>query len=196
MAAIQKYKKLDSGIPRLSNAQKFQRVIKRTFSKDLFVGLFIVLKQMIFFKRHTLDYPKEKFELSSRYRALHKLLRLLGSGNSRCISCGLCEQICISNCIRIESQKDENGRKQSISYDINLGRCIYCGFCAEVCPELAIVHGNDYENSSEQRAHFTEKDQLLTPLDEFLNGKQKEFTGYGSLSVDADDKIKQTPLSY
>ena len=192
----QNYIQIDSKIPRLSRYEKFEQVIKRTFSKDLFVGLWIVLKQMLFFKCHTLDYPKEKFELSSRYRALHKLLRLLGSGNSRCISCGLCEQICISDCIRIESNKDENGRKQSIKYDINLGRCIYCGFCAEVCPELAIVHGNDYENSSEQRAHFTEQDQLLTPLDEFLQGKQQEFTGYGSLSVDANDKIKKTPLKY
>lgn len=195
---MSKYIKIDNKIKRLTPFEKFLQVIDRTFSKDLFVGLAIVIKRMLFFKKekHTLSYPNEKYEMSTRYRALHKLMRLLESGLNRCISCGLCEKICISECIRIETKKGEDGRKEIVDYSINLNRCIYCGFCAEVCPELAIVHGNDYENASEQRIHYTDKSTLLTPLDEFLAGKQTEFTGYGSPSKDADDKIKKTPLSY
>jgi len=94
----------------------------------------------------------------------------------------------------METKIDENSRKAVNEYTINMGRCIFCGYCAEVCPELAIVHGGRYENSSEQRAHFSLKEDILTPFDQ-LN-QQTEFAGFGSVSPDADEKIKKTPLSY
>jgi NADH-quinone oxidoreductase subunit I len=96
----------------------------------------------------------------------------------------------------MDTFQDENGRKAIGEYSINLGRCIFCGYCAEVCPELAIVHGPRYENASEQRAHFAIKDDMLTPIDFLKAGKQKEFEGFGAISMDADSKIKQTPLAY
>jgi NADH-quinone oxidoreductase subunit I len=89
---------------------------------------------------------------------------------------------------------DENSRKAVPEYTINLGRCIFCGYCAEVCPELAIVHGGRYENTSEQRAHFALKDDMLTPLDRLK--QQKEFPGFGAVSPNADKLIKKTPLAY
>lgn len=175
---------------------KFKHVLKRTLNYELFVGLYIVFREMYKRNFHTLKYPLEKLEIGPRYRAIHKLLRLVESGNERCIGCGLCEKICISNCIRMNTDIDENGRKFVSEYTINFGRCIYCGFCAEVCPELAIVHGGEYENASEQRASFALKDDMLTPLDEFRANKQKEFQGYGSLSVNADKLIKKTPTAF
>ena len=178
-----------------SGWESFKRVVKRALKGELFVGLWIVFREMI--KKgntHTVSYPQEKLAIGPRYRAIHKLLRLLESGNERCIGCGLCEKICIANCIRIDTKIDENSRKDVLEYSINLGRCIFCGYCAEVCPELAIVHGGRYENASEQRAHFVLKDDLLTPID-FLKDQQ-EFEGFGSVSPDADKKIKQTPLAY
>lgn len=175
---------------------KFARVVKRAFRVELFVGLWIVLKEMVKFDIHTVQYPKEKLPIGPRYRAVHELLRLLESGNERCIGCGLCEKICISKCIRMDTFQDENGRKAVKEYTINLGRCIFCGYCAEVCPELAIVHGPRYENASEQRAHFVMKDDMLTPIDFLKAGKQREFEGYGAISKDADKNIKQTPLAY
>lgn len=175
---------------------RFARVVKRSLKLELFVGLWIVLKEMIKFDIHTVQYPKEKLPIGPRYRAVHELLRLLESGNERCIGCGLCEKICISKCIRMDTFQDENGRKAIGEYTINLGRCIFCGYCADVCPELAIVHGPRYENASEQRAHFVMKDDMLTPIDFLKAGKQKEFDGYGAISKDADKNIKQTPLAY
>lgn len=176
--------------------EQFKQVLRRTFSLELFRGLGIVFKEMVRFDIHTTQYPSEKLPISPRYRAVHELLRLLESGNERCIGCGLCEKICISNCIRMDTHQDENGRKAVSEYTINFGRCIFCGYCAEVCPELAIVHGGRYENSSEQRAHFALKDDMLTPIDLFREGKQKEFPGFGAPSPDADEKIKKTPLAY
>jgi NADH-quinone oxidoreductase subunit I len=175
---------------------RFARVVKRTLRVELFVGLWIVLKEMIKFDIHTVQYPKEKLPIGPRYRAVHELLRLLESGNERCIGCGLCEKICISKCIRMDTFQDENGRKAIGEYTINLGRCIFCGYCADVCPELAIVHGPRYENAGEQRAHFVMKDDMLTPIDFLKAGKQKEFEGFGAISADADKNIKQTPLAY
>ncbi|MDD3466409.1 MAG: NADH-quinone oxidoreductase subunit NuoI [Campylobacterales bacterium] len=175
---------------------RFARLVKRSLRVELFIGLWIVLKEMIKFDIHTVQYPKEKLPIGPRYRAVHELLRLLESGNERCIGCGLCEKICISKCIRMDTFQDENGRKAIGEYTINLGRCIFCGYCADVCPELAIVHGPRYENASEQRAHFVMKDDMLTPIDFLKAGKQKEFDGYGAISKDADKNIKQTPLAY
>lgn len=175
---------------------KLLQVLKRGVKGELFKGLWLVLREMIRFNIHTTQYPKEKLPLSPRYRAIHELLRLLESGNERCIGCGLCEKICISNCIRMETSYGEDGRKKVHEYTINFGRCIFCGFCAEVCPELAIVHGGRYENASEQRAHFGLKEDMLTPLDRFMSGNQGEFPGFGSLSPDADRRVKKTPLAY
>ncbi len=178
--------------------EKFKQVCKRAVKLELFVGLKVTFKMMIgaLFKDEmaTVQYPKEKLPISPRYRAIHKLLVLLESGNERCIGCGLCEKICISNCIRMDTRVDENSRKEVLEYTINMGRCIFCGYCAEVCPELAIVHGGRYENASEQRAHFTLKEDILTPFEQLNN--QVEFDGFGSVSVDADEKVKKTPLSY
>jgi len=175
----------------------FKRGFSRAIKGELLVGLKIVLVEM--FKRgntHTVSYPQEKLEMAPRYRAIHKLLRLQESGSDRCIGCGLCEKICIANCIRIETKLDKNSRKEVSQYTINFGRCIYCGYCAEVCPELAIVHSADYENASEQRAHYGLKEDMLTPLDEFKANKQQEFPGFGAISDDADSFVKKTPLAY
>lgn len=177
--------------------EQFKQVVARSVKGELFVGLWIVFREMI--KKDncaTIQYPFEKVPLSPRYRAIHKLLVLVESGNERCIGCGLCEKICIANCIRMDTKLGEDGRKKVSEYTINFGRCIFCGFCAEVCPELAIVHGDEYENASEQRAHFALKEDMLTPLDVFKANKQREYDGFGALSKEADQWVKKTPLAY
>jgi len=195
---IQTYKTLDVGKKPNCGWCEFRQVVKRTFKGELFVGLWVTMKAMIkaLFggDMHTVKYPFEKLPISPRYRAIHDMLRLLESGHYRCIGCGLCEKICISNCITMDTRYDENQRKEVSEYTINFGRCIFCGYCAEVCPELAIVHGQRYENASEQRAGFSLFEDMLTPIDK-LN-LQQEYDGFGAVSPDADDNIKQTPLAY
>ncbi len=176
--------------------EKFKRVVKRSLKGELFVGLWVVLREMIKFNIHTVQYPLEKMPIGPRYRAVHQMKRLWESGTERCIGCGLCEKICISNCIRMETRYDENQRKEVSEYSINLGRCIFCGYCAEVCPELAITHGGEYENCSEQREHFILYDDMLTPIDMVLNKQQKEFEGFGAVTPNEDARLKKTPLAY
>jgi len=194
----QNYITLDVGATPEGTMCKFKQVVKRTFKGELFVGLWVTLRNMskaLFMNdMHTVKYPFEKLPISPRYRAIHDMLRLLESGNYRCIGCGLCEKICISNCISMDTRYDEEQRKEVSEYTINFGRCIFCGYCAEVCPELAIVHGPRYENAAEQRAGFSLFDDMLTPIDK-LN-LQQEYDGYGAISPNADENIKKTPLAY
>jgi len=194
----QNYTKVDVGTKPETNMQKVRQAVTRAVKGELFVGLWVVMRNMLnaMFKNDmaTIKYPFEKMPISPRYRAIHDMLRLLESGDYRCIGCGLCEKICISNCISMDTRYDENQRKEVSEYTINFGRCIFCGYCAEVCPELAIVHGGRYENASEQRAGFSLFEDMLTPIDK-LN-LQQEYDGFGAVSPNADENIKQTPLAY
>jgi NADH-quinone oxidoreductase subunit I len=194
----QNYKMLDLDHTPITGWGQFKQVVSRTFKPELFVGLWVTFREMInaLFrgKMHTTQYPFEKLPISPRYRAIHEMLRLLESGHYRCIGCGLCEKICISNCITMDTRYDENQRKEVSEYTINFGRCIFCGYCAEVCPELAIVHGQRYETASEQRASFSLFEDMLTPIDK-LN-LQQEYQGFGAVSPNADENIKPTPLAY
>ncbi len=193
-----RYAQIDKRAPIKSGGDKFRRFLARTFNGELFVGLWVVLKNM--FKRggsHTLRYPMEKFVMPPRYRGVHKLMRLLESGSERCIGCGLCEKICVANCIAMETSLGADGRKKVDNYSINLGRCVYCGLCADVCPEIAIVHGCEYELASEQRAYYGFKEDLLIRGENLcLNGAVQEFAGYGSLDENAGARIKMTPNAY
>ena len=188
------YKEIDKRIKAKNNIEKITFFVKKTFDIDLFVGLWVVFREMIKKNNtHTIMYPFEKYELDGRYRGIHSLKRLLESGNERCIGCGLCEKICVSNCISMNTVLGEDGRKKVLDYSINLGRCVYCGLCADVCPEIAITFGHEYELASEQRTFFGTKKDFLASLD---LGSQKEFEGYGSLPKNADEMVKATPLGY
>ncbi|GMB95748.1 hypothetical protein NHP22001_03370 [Helicobacter sp. NHP22-001] len=187
----QNYKWLDPKKP----SPKLLDTLKTSFGLELFKGLGLTIKEF-FSKEVTIHYPMEVLPLSPRYRAVHHLQRLLESGSERCIGCGLCEKICTSNCIRIITHKGEDERKYIDSYTINLGRCIYCGLCAEVCPELAIVMGQRFENSSVQRSQFGGKAEFLTDIESAKNHTHQEFMGFGAPSTNANERLAQTPLDY
>ena len=189
-----KYILIDEKLKPKSAFDKFKYFIAATFKPDLLIGLKVTIKQMLFSKSHTLKYPMQKMELNARYRGIHKLLKFVESENERCIGCGLCEKICVSNCISMKTSLGEDGRKKVASYSINLSRCVHCGFCADVCPELAIVCGQEYEVASESRIIFGTKDEFLTK-DKFLKD-QSEFEGYGALPKNADSLIKKTPNAF
>lgn len=189
-----KYILIDEKLKPKSAFDKFKHFIAATFKPDLLIGLKVTIKQMLFSKSHTLKYPMQKMELNARYRGIHKLLKFVESENERCIGCGLCEKICVSNCISMKTSLGEDSRKKVASYSINLSRCVYCGFCADVCPELAIVCGQEYEVASGSRIIFGTKDEFLTK-DKFLKD-QSEFEGYGALPKNADSLIKKTPNAF
>ena len=71
-------------------------------------------------------------------------------GNTKCVSCQLCEFVCPPKAIRITPPGDSglkadrpNAEKMPLEFEINMLRCIYCGLCQEVCPEEAIFLQKD-----------------------------------------------------
>ncbi|AGF47044.1 NADH dehydrogenase I subunit I [Candidatus Kinetoplastibacterium desouzaii TCC079E] len=133
---------------------------------EFFKGMCLTGKY--FFKsKTTLIYPYEKTPTSPRFRGLHALRRY-PNGEERCIACKLCEAICPSMAISIESDERDDGSRRTTRYDIDLTKCIFCGFCEESCPVDSIVETHFYEYHGEKRGdlYFT-KEMLLAIGDKY-----------------------------
>jgi len=97
----------------------------------------------------TMQYPEQKWTLPPDYRGAPYLVKDQ-EGNTKCVSCQLCEFVCPPKAIRIlppgpaGSPDAGNVEKAPKEFDINMLRCIFCGFCQEVCPEEAIFLMKDY----------------------------------------------------
>ena len=74
---------------------------KTFFLTELFVGLWVTLRQFALRPNVTIQYPEEKTPQSPRYRGLHAQRRY-ANGQERCIACKLCEAVCPALAITIE----------------------------------------------------------------------------------------------
>ena len=114
------------------------------FGKGLLKGLSITIKRFLGPKIAE-GYPEEKPILPPRTRSSIAL------EPGKCISCGLCVNVCPNQVINLTSEKDENNKKVLKSYYMNIGRCLLCGLCTEVCPTSAIELSQEFENAVYQR---------------------------------------------
>ena len=113
-------------------------------------------------KKVTIEYPKEKQEPFPRYRGMQALLSDPETGELNCDACHLCETMCPSKCITVESSEGADGTKSLDDFTIDMARCIFCGFCEEVCPRAAIVMTPVYELSTfDKRDFFLTKEKLI-----------------------------------
>ena len=120
-------------------------------------GMRLTFKHM-FLPKWTMQSPDQldsdaEWTLSKRWRGTHRMA-VDENGKAKCVACGLCPQVCPSNCIRLVPGEDENGNRYPLIYEIDEFRCVFCGYCQEVCPEEAIHVGVHYENSEYSRAGF------------------------------------------
>jgi NADH-quinone oxidoreductase subunit I len=107
---------------------------------------------------YTVQYPDERLPLTERSRNLPFLVIDAQTDQVRCTACGLCAQMCPTQCIWIERAQDpETGRplRYPVQYMIDISVCMGCGFCAEYCPFGAIKMDNVYELASYTRPGFT-----------------------------------------
>lgn len=102
-------------------------------------GLGITMKRF-FKKKVTEQYPEVKPKLPPRSHGS------FGFDFDKCISCNLCANACPNGVIRVDTKKDENGKKVLEQYNMNLGYCMYCGFCTKACPTDAIHFKTDFDN--------------------------------------------------
>ncbi len=153
-------KTLQFGVSAVS--KKFEMIVNRkplTFWERLYLpaiagGLKVTLRHawrtLFQGKTVTMEYPEQKWTVPADYRGAPYLVKDQ-EGNTKCVSCQLCEFVCPPKAIRItppgpagQIADRPNAEKMPQEFEINMLRCIYCGLCQEVCPEEAIFLLKDY----------------------------------------------------
>ena len=132
------------------------------------IGGFKVTLRHFLSKKVTMQYPEEKWVVPEGYRGAPYLVRDQ-DGNTKCVSCQLCEFVCPPKAITITPPGPAgipadrpNAEKIPQEFEINMLRCIFCGFCQEVCPEEAIFLMKDYSLTGAGRAEMIyNKEKLL-----------------------------------
>ncbi len=141
---------------------------ERLYLPAILNGFKVTLRHF-FRKKVTLKYPEERPAIPPGYRGAPYLVRDQ-DGNTKCVSCQLCEFVCPPKAITITPPGPQgapadrpNAEKMPLEFEINMLRCIFCGFCQEVCPEEAIFLMEDYSliGTSRQEMIFN-KSRLLS----------------------------------
>ena len=133
--------------------QKKLGIINRFYVVEIAKGLWITLKNFLFTKAVTYQYPEVKRQYSERYRGVHYIKATNGVEN--CTACMLCPTVCPAECIHIEAGERPDKEKYPVKFEIDILRCCYCGFCEEACPKDAIKLSTIYET-----AVFNRKDGI------------------------------------
>lgn len=137
-------------------------VLKQYLLWDFFKGL-RVTGRAFFSKKVTQHYPDqgEEMPISPRFKGA-LALRRYENGEERCIACKLCEAVCPSLAITIESELREDGARKTTRFDIDAFKCINCGLCQEACPVDSIVCTDEMHYSITKRGdNILTKDVLL-----------------------------------
>ncbi len=134
--------------------------MKSYFSKlftgawSLILGLRVTIKAM-FSPIVTVQYPREKLEITPNYRGHIDLVKDAETGTHKCISCGTCQRECPSDCIVVVGEKREGVKgKVLTTFTLDFTKCSLCGACVEACPTKALDYSNDYELAGTARQEF------------------------------------------
>ncbi|MBI4678274.1 MAG: NADH-quinone oxidoreductase subunit I [Elusimicrobia bacterium] len=147
----------------------FHRIARDSWAvcKGMWVTLRTLVKPSI-----TVQYPTEKLTPEPMFRGV------LLYDVERCTACGLCAKACPSNCISLQNQVNEAGKRapKAAWYAIDLGRCSWCRLCEESCPfkPKVVWHSIDYE------LVFWSRDEMVrcwkpgTPLAGWVHDPKKD----------------------
>jgi formate hydrogenlyase subunit 6/NADH:ubiquinone oxidoreductase subunit I len=135
-----------------------------TGAKSLLVGLGVTFRALLQ-PAVTVQYPREKIDITPNFRGHTELVRDQETGSHRCIVCMMCEKDCPSSCITILGETREGVKgKILIAYHLDFTKCSLCGACVEVCPTSALCYSDEYA-----LAGFSPEDyryNLLTRMEE------------------------------
>ena len=125
--------------------------MKRYFSdiyiggKSLVLGLGVTLKALVR-PIVTVQYPREEIDITSNFRGHIDLILDPEKNTFLCISCGMCERSCPSECITVKGKKKEGKKKKTLAlFKLDFTKCSLCGTCVEVCPTQALEYSNEYD---------------------------------------------------
>lgn len=108
--------------------------------------------RVYFRKKVTEQYPENRATLVMFDRFRGTLAMPHNENNEhRCIACGLCQNACPNDTIRVVSEtvETEEGKKKKILalYEYDLGSCIFCQLCVNACPHDAITFDQVFEHA-------------------------------------------------
>lgn len=104
-------------------------------------GMVTTLKQVLFKRPITVDYPEQVRPIPHRART--NLLWF----EERCTGCSTCAQACPDGCILVQTSQAPDGSRSIDRYEIDFRLCMYCGLCVEACPYEAIQVGGTFKDA-------------------------------------------------
>lgn len=119
------------------------------YFKNIWDGFYSLLAGMSVTIRYffrpivTVQYPREKLEMSPSYRGHIELLIDEETKTHRCIACEMCARICPSQLITVEGIK-VGKKKLPVKHYIQYQYCSLCGLCIESCPTNALKWSREY----------------------------------------------------
>jgi NADH-quinone oxidoreductase subunit I len=160
-----------------------------TFIKEILVGFWSLLAGMAVTIRYftkpivTVQYPREKIEMSPKYRGYPQLLIDPETQTHRCIACEMCSRICPSQLISVEGAKFPGEKqKRSIKYVHEHYYCSLCGLCVEVCPTTALEFSAEY-----RLAGYHREDAIIDHL--LLLQKRQQAAGLPVTPIPTEAEI-------
>jgi NADH-quinone oxidoreductase chain I len=132
-----------------------------SYFKEIAVGFWSLLAGMAVTIRYfvkpivTVQYPREKIQMSPRYRGYPQFILDPETQTHKCIACEMCARICPSQLISLEGVKLV-GAKQKVPYKYlhEHQYCSLCGLCVEVCPTSALEYSQVYRLVGYRREDF------------------------------------------
>jgi NADH-quinone oxidoreductase chain I len=133
-------------------------------AKSLLVGLGVTFRAL-FQPVVTVQYPRERIDITPNFRGHTELVRDPETGSHRCIVCMMCDRDCPSNCITVVGESREGVKgKVLTAYHLDFTKCSLCGACVEVCPTIALCYSHEYALAGFSSEEF--RYDLLTRLEE------------------------------
>jgi NADH-quinone oxidoreductase chain I len=122
-----------------------------SYFKEIAVGFWSLLAGMAVTIRYfvkpivTVQYPRQKIQMSPRYRGYPQFIIDPDSQTHKCIACEMCSRICPSQLITVEGTKFPGEKqKRATRYIHEHQYCSLCGLCVEVCPTTALEFSAEY----------------------------------------------------
>ena len=123
--------------------------------KELFIKLRVAfgsLKRDLLKRREISKLENDSLKLKDLFA--HKFPSLSANENEemKCVSCGLCEEICPTRAIQIKGQQESTSRNvyegpKPKRFLVNLEECIKCNLCHYVCAVDAVELSGEYSGS-------------------------------------------------
>jgi NADH-quinone oxidoreductase subunit I len=125
-----------------------------TGAKSILVGLAVTFREMLR-PVVTVQYPREKIDMTPNFRGHTELVKDPETGTHRCIVCMMCDRDCPSNCITVLGETREGVKgKVLTAYHLDFTKCSLCGICVEVCPTNALCYSREYELAGFRREEY------------------------------------------